>query len=171
MQRNVQGYYVVLTEQVVQNGLVPDIDADTPLELVVPQDGAIRFPKPIHIKMDPRKSLNINDDYDASSFAIGFEVLNGSVPAGSKLKAHASVEYIKFPQEIVFNERTIEIPYVFTLAKEDLKRILPEEVVVDVVFEYSCDDKQQQKYTTVSPNTFKLKIINKLQPKISISWK
>ena len=168
MQRNVQGYYLMLTEDAV-NG-VPDIKSDTPIILVHALD--LKFPIPTNIKIGQEKSLNIHDDYEKESFTVGYEVANsGKLPEGSRLKVTVeNNEYIKVGGDLAFGEHNIVIPYSFKKSKLDLRRCLPEEMTLMVTFEYSCSDSKQQRFTTVSSKTLRLKLINKLQPTISVSW-
>lgn len=164
---NVQGYYLMLTDTAMEGA--PTISNDTPIKLI--DATGLNFPVPTNIKLDVRKTLNVNDDYDKSSFVIGYEVVNGRVPSGSKIRFSEHSDYVTIDGEVLFSASGIEIPIKFNGSKSYLKSTLPEETTIDIAVEYSCDDPDQQSFTTVSPNVFKLKIVNKLQPTISISWK
>jgi len=166
-EHNVHGFYLTLTETAQK--AVPEIKSDTPIVVVPSLD--LNFPVPTQIKIDARKTLNVNDDYNIDSFSVAYQLVNGELPSGSRIELSTDCDFIQLKGEAVFEDRQITIPFRFVGTQSDLKSRLPEEQVVDIKFTYSCDDKNQQDVTAVSPLVFKLKIINKLQPTISFSWK
>ena len=171
LERNVQGYYLVLTEDALKDA--PHLEEDTPMTLI--PDTNIKFPSPCNIKMSHSVALNVKDDYskEGKVLVFGYEIANkASLPEGSTLRLKiCNNQYIALSkQEVGFGLNTIEIPVRFLKSQDQMMREMQEETYYKIKVDFFCDSPDAEKLTTVSPQILTLKVINKSQPTATIYW-
>lgn len=174
LSRNVQGFYLVLTEE-ANNG-APNIDNDVPMKLIPALD--LEFPSPINIQLESPLPIDVknNEVFEQAEFRVfkvSYQINGGRLPEGSRLKIRmCDNDYIAVDKNIVdFSNRQLEIPYHFLKNHDTTVSELPEKCNVYIyVDEFICNSETAKNLTTVSPRQIPVTIINKSQPAIEIYW-